>query len=104
MKKIDINEMASDTQEKISNVLYDAEEFKVRIIKLPADGRIPECEMSSYVVFHVVEGSVDITVNQEEVTINEGQCLINEPATTSMKTANGVKILAVQVVKRSVFK
>lgn len=47
---------------------------------------------------------MDVTVDQEKATINEGQCLISEPATISMKTVNGVKIMAVQVVKRTVFK
>ncbi|MCK5038584.1 MAG: hypothetical protein KAS16_05745, partial [Thermoplasmata archaeon] len=96
MKKIDINEMALDTQEKISNVLYDAEEFKVRIIKLPADGKIPDCNMPSYVMFYVVDGSVDVMVDQEKKTINEGQCLISEPASLSMRTTDGVKIMGIQ--------
>ena len=83
--------------EREKNIIYNVEEFKVRIIKLSAGGKMPDCEMLSYVIFYVIEGSVDVTVNQEKKTINEGQCLISEPATISMRSIDGAKILGVQI-------
>ena len=60
---------------------------------------MPTCEMASYVIFYVIKGTVEVRVNQEKVSIKEGQCLITEPATLSMRTNDGVKIMGIQVVK-----
>ena len=38
-------------EERKKNVFYKSEKFKTRIIELPAGGEMPECEMSSYVLF-----------------------------------------------------
>jgi len=84
-------------EEREKNIIYNVEEFKVRIIKLPADGKIPDCNMSSYVMFYVIDGSVDVTVDQEKKTINEGQCLISEPATISMNSIDGAKLMGIQI-------
>ncbi len=84
-------------EEREKNIIYDVEEFKVRLIKLPPGGKIPTCEMSSYVIFNILEGRVDVTVNQEKKTINEGQCLISEPATISMRSIDGAKIMGIQI-------
>ncbi len=56
--------------------------------------------MASYVIFFVVTGVAEVRVNQEIVNIEEGQCLIAEPATLSMKTENGVKIMATQIERQ----
>jgi len=55
--------------------------------------------MASYVIFYVIEGAAEVRVNQEIINIKEGQCLITEPATLSMRTNDGVKITGIQVVK-----
>ena len=60
---------------------------------------MPTCEMASYVIFYVIEGAAEVRVNQEIININEGQCLITEPATLSMRTNDGVKLMGIQVVK-----
>jgi len=44
---------------------------------------------------------VDVTVNQEKATINEGQCLISEPATISMRSIDGAKIIGIQITVRN---
>ncbi|GAI85564.1 unnamed protein product, partial [marine sediment metagenome] len=88
-------------EEREKNIVYNVEEFKVRIIKLPAGGKMPNCEMPSYVIFYVIKGSVDVTVNQEKVTIKEGQCLISEPATLSMRSINGARIMGIQITVRN---
>ncbi|OPX17463.1 hypothetical protein BXT86_06380 [candidate division WOR-3 bacterium 4484_100] len=86
-------------EERGKNVFYEAKEFKVRIIELSPGGEIPDCKMSSYVIFYVIKGTAEVRVNQQKVNIEEGQCLITEPATLSVKTEDGVKIMGIQVVK-----
>jgi len=60
---------------------------------------MPTCEMASHVVFYVLDGEVRVTVNSETVGIKEKQCLITEPATISMKTKSGVRLIGIQIVK-----
>jgi len=83
--------------EREKNVFYQTPRFKARIIELPAKGRMPTCAMASHVLFYVVQGEAEVQVNQEVATIKEGQCLVSEPATLSMKTEAGVKILGIQI-------
>ncbi len=100
MQVFDVKAMvAYPYEERDRNVFYTAKEFKARIIELPPGGEIPTCEMASYVIFYVVEGMAEVRVNQEKVTIEEGQCLITEPATLSMRTSDGVKIMGIPVEK-----
>ena len=102
MRVVDLKAMVSyPYEEREKNIFYNVEEFKVRIIKLPEDGKMPNCEMPSHVIFYVIKGSVDVTVNQEKATINEGQCLISEPATISMRTIDGAKIMGIQITVRN---
>ena len=100
MQVFDLKAMkAYPYEERDKNVFYKAEEFKARIIELPAGGEMPTCEMASYVIFYVIEGAAEVRVNQEIINIKEGQCLITEPATLSMRTNDGVKLMGIQVVK-----
>ena len=41
-----------------------------------------------------------VTVNAETEAIKEKQCLITEPATISMRTETGVRLMGIQIVKR----
>jgi len=96
----DINQMAAfayDQREK--NVFYQTKEFKTRIIELPPGGEMPSCEMASYVIFYVLHGEARVTVNAETVGLKEKQCLITEPATISMKTESGTRLMGIQIVK-----
>ena len=100
MQVFDVKAMAAyPYEERDRNVFYTAKEFKARIVELPPGGEIPTCEMASYVIFYVVEGAAEVRVNQEKVNIEEGQCLITEPATLSMKTKDGVRIMGIPVEK-----
>jgi len=101
MKIFDLKAMqAADYAERGKNVFYSTPEFKTRIIELPAGGKMPQCEMESHVIFVVIDGTALVTVEQEQTQVQAGQCLITEPATLSMKTANGVKILGIQIQKQ----
>jgi len=86
-------------EDRHKNVFYKAKEFKTRIIKLPPGGEMPTCEMVSYVIFYVIKGTVEIKVNREKIILREGQCLITESATLTMKTQNGVKMMGIQIIK-----
>lgn len=100
MQVFEIKEMGSHPyKEREKNIFYKAKEFKARIIELPPGGEMPTCEMASYVIFYVIEGEAEVNVNQEKANIKEGQCLITNPATLSMRTNDGVKIMGIQVVK-----
>lgn len=84
-------------EERGKNVFYKAKEFKARIIELPPGGEMPKCEMDSYVIFYVVQGAAEVRVDEEKANLEKGKCLITEPATLSMKTEEGVKIMGIQV-------
>ena len=100
MQVFDVKAMvAYPYEERDRNVFYNAKEFKARIIELPPGGEMPTCTMASYVIFYVIEGAAEVNVNQEKANIKEGQCLITEPATLSLRTNDGVKIMGIQVVK-----
>jgi len=86
-------------EERDKNVFYKDRQFKTRIIELPPDGEMPICEMTSCVIFYVIKGTTEVKVNQEKTILKEGQCLITEPATLSMKTQNGVKMMGIQIMK-----
>ena len=101
MKVYDLKTMQSyPYEERNKNVFYKAKEFKTRIIELPPGGVMPTCEMESYVIFFVVCGAAEVSVNGETANLETGQCLITEPATLAMKTKDGVKIMGVQIEKR----
>ncbi|MGM0365137.1 MAG: hypothetical protein ACQEP5_01225 [Actinomycetota bacterium] len=100
MKVVDLYKIESFPYgERGKNVFYKAEEFKIRIISLSAGQSIPECTMASYVVFVVLEGEAVVTVNGKKADISRGKCLISEPATLSLETETGVRIMGLQINK-----
>ena len=100
MKVFDLNKMTAFSYgQREKNVFYQTNEFKTRIIELPPGGQMPTCEMASHVIFYVLNGEARVTVNSETVNLNEKQCLITEPATLSMKTENGVRLMGIQITK-----
>ena len=100
MKIFDLKAMQSyPYEERDKNVFYKSKEFKTRIVELPSGGEMPACEMKSYVIFHVVGGAVEVSVDGEIANLEKDQCLITEPATLSMKTKDGVKIIGIQIEK-----
>ncbi len=100
MKIFDLYKMKSfPYEERDKNVFYHSKGFKTRIINLSAGEKIPECEMASYVIFLVLQGRATVTVNSEESVMDAGKCLISEPATLSLKTKNGAKVMGIQINK-----
>lgn len=98
MKVFDLKKMkAAPYEQRERNVFYQAREFKTRIVELPPGGEMPTCEMASHVIFYVLDGEVKVTVNSETVELKEKQCLITEPATLSMTTEIGVRLMGIQI-------
>lgn len=79
------------------NVFFQNDLFKVRVIVLEAGGKIPECQMDSYVMFYVVKGEVVLRKNNESSILKENQVFITEPALLSMKSASGARLMGVQI-------
>lgn len=86
-------------EERHRNVLYKTGDFKIRIIDLAENGAIPECNMETHVVFVVMDGQVDITVNGEVHHLGEKQSLASEPAVFSMHSQKGAKLMGIQINK-----
>ncbi len=80
-----------------NNVFFQCKEFKTRMIVLSAGQTIPECNMSSYVLFYVIDGSAKVHVNDEETLLQKNQVLITEPAVLSMESETGVRMMGIQV-------
>ena len=98
MKVFDLYKMAAfPYEQREKNVFYQTGEFKMRVIDLPPGGNIPVCEMASHVIFYVMDGEADVTVNLESMVLKEKQCLVTEPATLSMKTKGGARLLGIQI-------
>jgi len=98
MQVFDLNDRhAFPYAERQKNVFFQADNFKVRLIELHAGGTMLPCEMTSYVLFYVIEGQATVFVNQQAQMLSAGQLLITEPAELSMQTEGGVKIFGVQI-------
>lgn len=95
---LDLNNFKTyPSEQKEKNVLFSEKGLKVRMIELPPGGEMPRCEMASYVIFYVIEGMVNVTVNDETRALGKGYCLVSEPANLSMRTETGAKVLGTQV-------
>lgn len=88
--------------ERQKNLLYRAEEFKMRIIELDKGGELPECEMRSYVIFSLISGDVEISVDHRPSLLHEGEWLISEPALFSMKALRASRLVGIQIEKQKV--
>jgi len=101
MKIFNLGDMSAlPYEQREKNVFYQTKEFKTRIIELPPGGQIPTCEIVSHVIFYALDGEARVTVNSESVILQKNQCLITEPATISMQTDNGIKIMGIQIAKK----
>ena len=83
-----------------ANVFFQNELFKMRVIRLEAGGRIPACQMDSYVLFYVVKGEVLLRKNDESSILRENQVFITEPAMLSMESAAGARLMGIQIKKQ----
>ncbi len=98
MKVFNLREM--NIAEGKQRVFYSTDFFKARIIELEAGEGIPDCQMEAYVLFTVLTGEVKVQVNTELTELLAEECLITGPATLSMHTENGVRLMGIQIEGR----
>ena len=101
MKVFSLKEMlAYPYEERDKNVFFKSPEFKTRIIALAPGEKLPDCEMKSHVIFYIISGHAEYTINGESGELTEGEYLISEPGDYSISTRTGVKILGIQIHKK----
>jgi quercetin dioxygenase-like cupin family protein len=102
MQVFDLLKMAAfshDQREK--NVFCQAPEFKTRIIELGPGGGMPACQMAHIVLFLVLRGQVTVTADSDAAVLTEGQCLVTDPATVSMQSEEGARLVGIQITLRT---
>ena len=85
-------------EERDKNVLFQSGVFKVRLIQLEAGGEIPPCAMAMNVIFCVLRGKGTITVDDKTNQVKPHSLIITPPATISMKSDEGMRVLGIQIV------
>ncbi len=101
MKIFDLMNLEAEGYENRSvNVFFQNDLFKARIIVLEAGGKIPKCQMDSFVIFYVVKGEVLLKKNDESAILKENQVFITEPALLSMETNSGARLMGIQIKTR----
>jgi quercetin dioxygenase-like cupin family protein len=88
---------AEGYEKRSVNVFFQNDVFKTRVIVLEAGGKIPPCQMDTFVMFYVVKGEVILKKNEESATLKENQVFITEPALLSMESASGARLMGVQI-------
>ncbi len=103
MKTFDIKSLQTfPYSEREKNVFYQIEEFKMRIIELNENQELPECEMNSHVIFFLMKGKVEVTVNNVRTILTDGQCLVSEPAIFSMRAIEASRLVGIQINKKGI--
>jgi hypothetical protein len=98
MKKFDIARMEThEYDQRGQNVFYETPAFKMRIIGLGHGQSMPKCDMASFVVFVCIDGEAEVSVGADNVCIFRGQGVVTGPATISMQTKGGVRLLGIQI-------
>ena len=96
-----MNFAAQGYENRQVNVFYQNDFFKARVIILEVGGKIPECQMDTYVMFYVVKGEVLLKKNDETSVLKENQVFITEPALLSMESKTGARLMGVQMKNRT---
>jgi len=100
MKKFDIAGMpAAGHGQREKNVFYQTPEFKMRVISLDPGESISRCDMASHVVFVCMKGEAEVSIGGEKIALSEGLGLVAEPASVSMRTDTGARLLGIQIEK-----
>lgn len=98
MPVYDLETMQAEGYEKRDrNVFFEHEKFKTRVIELGAGEGMPDCQMESFVIFVVLEGSLVVYKNNEPTTLKRHHVFITEPALVSMQSETGAKLVGIQI-------
>jgi mannose-6-phosphate isomerase class I len=98
MNIFDLSKISAESYDSRSmNVFFKNEFFKTRIIEIEPNGAIPKCQMSAYVIFVCLSGSVVIQKNDEVGHLKCEQVFISDPATIAMESVEGARLLGIQI-------
>ena len=99
IKVFDLNDIhVHPFEERERNVIFQSETFKVRLIQLEAGGEIPPCNMAMNVLFCILQGEGVIVVNEVSNQVKPHSLIITPPATISMKSEKGMRVLGIQIM------
>ena len=103
MQIFDLKSMqAYPYEQRDKNVFYRTDEFKVRIIELKKEEKMPPhdaCKMESNVIFYVVWGTIGVTINEQYTELHQGQCIISEPAIYQIEAKEPSRVMGIQINK-----
>lgn len=98
MEIFDLNDiLVHPFEERDRNVLFQNKTFKVRLIQLEAGEEIPPCNMAMNVLFCILQGEGVIVVNEVSNQVKPHSLVITPPATISMKSEKGMRVLGIQI-------
>ena len=82
-------------------VFCTTDHLKAQVMRLEAGGSIPPCKMDNDVLFYFLKGEGTITVENEILDVNMGECLIvpSQAESRSIHAETDMEILAVQGIK-----
>ena len=95
MKIINLEEI--DPGSKPAEVFYEGNNFNSRLISLKKGEEIPPCDMDSNLIFTIIEGEVEISVNEQKNILSQNQVLIADPGLFSMEALKDSKIMGIQI-------
>lgn len=99
MNAFNIKEMTGFSSDRIlKTVFYEQGNLKAQIMCLSAGQVIPPCRMDHDVLFYVVEGQGEITIDNESQSVIIGHCVIAPKSADSrgIRAMTDLVILAVQ--------
>lgn len=99
MQKTDLTELIKYAEEgPIKEIFYDARGMKAQLICLKAKQVIPPCKMNNDVLFYVIDGEGEITVDNKKEKLRDKVSVIvpKEAESRSISAESNLVILAVQ--------
>ena len=100
MHKTDVNKLIKYSEDKPQKeIFYDQDNLKAQIVCLKAGQRIPPCSMTNDVMFYIIKGNGEITVDNKKEALFAGVSVIvpKEAESRSISAKKDMVILAVQV-------
>ncbi len=99
MNKTDINKLVKYSEEgPAKKIFYDRGNLKAQVVCLKAGQIIPPCKMTNDVLFYIVEGEGEITVDNKKEELKSRMSVVvpKEAESRSICAKTDMVILAVQ--------
>ncbi|OIO73707.1 MAG: hypothetical protein AUJ85_07300 [Elusimicrobia bacterium CG1_02_37_114] len=104
MHKTDINKLIKYSDDKPQKeIFYDSGGLKAQVVCLKAGQIIPPCKMTNDVLFYIIEGNGEITVDNKKEALFAGVSVIvsKEAESRSISAKIDMVILGVQARKET---